>query len=114
MARAITGKEVKGMYEIFNDGPCGKIYAQWETCVEDLRRENDVDSLETKCPLETPADLYAKCMVQHQQYAHLVTPGTKHELVTEGLTNIFAIMYGFCRTHGKCNEGTLISDDVSK
>jgi hypothetical protein len=48
MARAITGKEVKGMYEIFNNGPCGKIYAQWETCVEDLRKENDEDSLETK------------------------------------------------------------------
>eukprot|EP00959_Pyramimonas_sp_CCMP1952_P344199 7208985-Pyramimonas_sp.AAC.2 len=111
----MSGNEVQGMYNLFSENPCGKFYQQWEQCVEGLRKTSDFDSLETKCPLENPADLFAKCMQQHpQQYSHLVTPGTKHELVVEGLTNIFAVMYGHCRSNGKCNEGEFLQTDNAK
>ena len=42
----MTTDEVQGMYNIFNDGPCGKFYQQWEQCVEGLRKTGDIESLE--------------------------------------------------------------------
>ena len=44
--RAMNDNEVQGMYSIFNDGPCGKFYQQWEQCVEGLRKSGDIENLE--------------------------------------------------------------------
>mmetsp|Transcript_32170 Transcript_32170/g.44615 ORF Transcript_32170/g.44615 Transcript_32170/m.44615 type:complete len:104 (+) Transcript_32170:167-478(+) len=96
---------LEGLYKVFHDGPCGNIYQQWETCVEGVRKFGNVDTLGQTCPMEHPAVSFAACMQKYPaQYSHLVEAGTPQDQVVEGLSNIFGILYGHCRTEGKCKS----------
>mmetsp|Transcript_24997 Transcript_24997/g.47274 ORF Transcript_24997/g.47274 Transcript_24997/m.47274 type:complete len:107 (+) Transcript_24997:113-433(+) len=97
--------ELQELYNLFHDGPCGQFYQQWEQCVEVVRREGDDENIDQRCALSHPAKQFALCMKTYpKQYQHLVAQGTPDNLVTEGIQNIFAVMYAQCISNGKCKQ----------
>ncbi|KAK3246770.1 hypothetical protein CYMTET_43709 [Cymbomonas tetramitiformis] len=93
---------LQGLYEQISTGSCGHIYTELEDCFEGCRKSNFQGStadFETKCPLIPPVEKFIKCMDKHpQEYGHLVLPGTPKEEVVSGVSAMFAVLYGHCRT----------------